>query len=130
MSEFATMFNKLADAYIDREDDIDWIKAKLVDLEERSRYNIVKICGIPKNSTPTSLREYFTKLLSDILLNAPPLELILNCIHKFPKPAHLLDKVLRDLLVLIHFYFVKDKLLRETMNPGNILNNITKYNLC
>lgn len=51
--KFTTTFNNLVDAHNEREDDVEWIKAKLADLEDRSRHNNVKIHDIKETIKPT-----------------------------------------------------------------------------
>lgn len=51
MGEFASHFNELVDVHSEHEEDVEWIKAKLADLEDRSRWNNLKIRGIPETSS-------------------------------------------------------------------------------
>lgn len=66
-------------------------KAKIADLEDYSRCNNFKIHAIPETFQSSDVRDYFTKLLSTVLLDASPTELIVEQIHKLPKIAHLPD---------------------------------------
>lgn len=60
IGEITTSFNDMVDANGNREEDIEWMKANLADLEDRSRRNNVKIRGIPESVQPSVLKEYFT----------------------------------------------------------------------
>lgn len=82
MGEFTYNFNELVDAHSEREKYMEWMKAKLADLEDRSRRNKIKIKGIPQSVKPVALKDFFTKLMSDLLLEAPPSELLLD--HNLP----------------------------------------------
>ncbi|XP_077341238.1 uncharacterized protein LOC143986704 [Lithobates pipiens] len=76
MGEFAQTFNELVDAHNDREEDMAAIKAKLADLEDRSRRNNVRIRGIPESIQPQELREFFIRLMKVAL---PEAEDITRC---------------------------------------------------
>lgn len=67
------------------------MKAKLADLEDRSHRNNVKIRGIPEAVKPAALKDFFTKLMSAILTEAAPPELLIDRIHRLPKPPNLPD---------------------------------------
>lgn len=55
MAEYAESFNDIVDAHNAREEDIDWIKAKVAELEDDSRHNNLQIRGIPETVTQESL---------------------------------------------------------------------------
>lgn len=48
-----------------------------------------------------------------------PGELIIDRIQQLPKPSHLPETIPSDTIVLIHFYYVKEKLMRATRNATN-----------
>lgn len=52
IGEFATTANDLVDAHNTSADELDWIKAKIEDMEDRFRCNNVKIRGIPERVQP------------------------------------------------------------------------------
>lgn len=60
--EFATTFNELVDAHNERDEYIEWLMVKIVNLEDHSRQNNVKMNGITETVHSTNLRDYFTKL--------------------------------------------------------------------
>lgn len=103
-----------------REEDVEWIKAKVADLEDRSRWKNLKIRGIPESVKPASLRDYFVQLISDILPEVPLAELIVDCMHRLPKHPNLPEKTPRDTIVCIWFYHTKEKLLWVTRNTAAI----------
>lgn len=49
MGEYAVTINDLVDANYSRDDEIESIKAKMVDMEDRIRRNNIKIRGIPES---------------------------------------------------------------------------------
>lgn len=52
-------------------------------------------------------------MISTLLPNLSPLELIRDRIHRIPKPQNLADSLPRDVLMHIHFYSVKEQLLTK-----------------
>lgn len=56
MDDCTSTVNDLIDAYKEQADDTDWIKAKLADLEDRSRRNNVKLRGVPESVSPPICR--------------------------------------------------------------------------
>lgn len=81
MGEFTSNFNELVNAHSEQQEDMEWMKDKLANLEDRSRKNKVKI---PQSVKPVALKDFFTKLMSDHLPEAPPSDLLLD--HRLPKP--------------------------------------------
>lgn len=126
------------DAHHRHEEELEWIKAKLADLEDHSRRNDLKIRGIPETIKPTALKYYFIKLMSDILPEAPATKLIIDHIHRLPKPPHLSNKFPRYTIVRIQFYLIKVRLILATRNIASIpkqyygfsfFSDLSKYTL-
>lgn len=51
------------------------------------------------------------------MLDLSPRDLLLDHANRIPKPALLPDTVPRDVLARVHYYHVKDQLLRADRNP-------------
>lgn len=100
MGEFANTFNDMVDAQI---------KTKLADLEDRSRRNNVKIRGIPKTVKPPDLKNSLVYLMKLALPEAPLEDLVIDRIHRLPKPKNIPAHLPRDTMVRIHFYHIKDQ---------------------
>lgn len=49
MAAIATTVNNLVDAHDDHDEEQQWIKDKIADIEDRSCHNNLKICGIPES---------------------------------------------------------------------------------
>lgn len=116
IGEFASTFNDLVDSHNECEDSISWIQSKLADLEDRSRRNNVKVCRIPESVKPQELQAYFFNILREALPDSPPEELIIDCIHRLPKPKHDPEHLNRDTIVRLHFYNIKEKCKSLTRN--------------
>lgn len=114
MGEFATAHNELVDAYNAAEDEIQAIKSKMADLEDRSRRNNVKLRGVSESVMPADLRKYVQQFISALLPETLEREVIVDRAHRLPKPKHLPEKVPRDVIARIHFFHVKEDLMRYT----------------
>lgn len=119
MGKFPTSFNNLVNTYTEKEEEIDCVKVKLADLEERSRQNNVKIRGITETIQPTALKNYFVQLMAVFLWDTSQADLIIDHIHRLPKPAHLPDMVPWDTIVCVHFFNVKEELMIATRNTAS-----------
>lgn len=104
--------NDLVDAHEHTRDEQQWVRAKMADLEDRSRRNNVKICGIPETILPADLNSYARKLISTLLPDLSPMETIIDRIHRLPKPPHLPAAVPRDTRPFL--FNAKDMLLATT----------------
>lgn len=49
MGEFTTTINDLIDAHEGKDKDMEWVKANLANMKDRSRCNNMKIRGVPEN---------------------------------------------------------------------------------
>lgn len=104
MGEFATTINDLVDANDNNADELDALKAKLADIEDRSRRNNFKIRGIPESVLQSDLRTYTAQLFQAILPDLTELDITMDRIHRLPKPSHLPDNIPRDVILRLHFY--------------------------
>lgn len=120
MTECTTTVNDLIDTYEEVRDEQEWVRAKLADLEDRSRRNNVKLRGVPENVPPADLPKYARDLLHTILPDALPRDIIIDRIHRIAKPSHLAATVPRDVLMRVHFFHVKEKLMYEARNKTQL----------
>ncbi|XP_040270366.1 uncharacterized protein LOC120986071 [Bufo bufo] len=111
MAEYAGAHNTLVDAHNSQEDDITAIKAKLADLEDRSRRNNVEFRGIPETVPPGELSKYLQKVMQSLLPEASPLDLTVDRAHRLPKPKTIPENKPRDVLARIHFYHIKEEIM-------------------
>lgn len=111
MGKCTETMNDLVDAYEENKADKDLIRAKLADLEDRSRRNNVKLRGVLEFVPHQDLLTYSHNLTSAILPEASPMDLTINRIHHFPKASHFADSVPRDMLMRVHFFQTKEQLL-------------------
>lgn len=111
MGEFSTAHNSLVDSHNQLEDEVESLKAKLADLEDRNRRNNVKFRGIPESVVPSELASYIQSLIKAVLPSTTTHDLIIDRAHRLPKPKGLPDAVPRDTIARIHFFHVKEELM-------------------
>lgn len=114
MGEFAVAHNELVDAHNDMEGDTQAMKEKIVDLEDRSQRNNIKLRRVEESMTPAELRHNVQNFIAAIFLDTPEREVIVDRAHRLPKPKFLPEKVPRDIIARIHFFHVKHDLMRFT----------------
>lgn len=103
MQNYGICFNHLTikdliDAKDEHKNKQEWMKAKLADLEDRSRRNDIRIRRISETVQQSDLSRRITELLTALLPDAA--EFIIQYLLK---PSHLPDHVLRE--VILHIYF-------------------------
>lgn len=108
MDEFAYTINNLFDVHNENVDEHAWIKAKLADLEDRSRRTNLKI------------REIFESIQQSLLPDIPESESIIDRIHCIPKSSFILEHMPRDVLMCIHLFNVNEQLIIKTHNAGSL----------
>lgn len=87
------------------------IKAKLADIEDRSRRNNVKIRGIPESVQQQDLCKYVTQLFITVMPDMSALDLTGDRIHQLPKPTYLSDNIPMEVILRLHFYHAKERLI-------------------
>lgn len=112
LDDFSGAHNELVDAHVDLEDELKMLKLKVADIEDRSRRNNVKFRGIPENVKPADLTEFLQQLMQKTLPDLTANDVIIDRAHRLPKPAHIPENVPRDVIARIHFYHIKDRLMR------------------
>lgn len=129
MGEYAATISDLVEANEGKEDDIEEIRAKMTDIEDRSRRNNLKIRGVPE-TVKQDLREYVSQLFKAIMHVMTELEFTVDRIHRLPKPTYLSDNVPRDVILRMHFYHAKERLMTASRKGDQIPsphNNLQFY---
>lgn len=111
MSDLTSSFNTMVDAQSNHSEEIAWLKNKVADLEDRSRRRNLKIRGIPETIPATQLLSYTQAFFSTLLPSLTPQDLIVDRIHRIPKPSFLPENTPRDVLLRVHFYHIKEQIL-------------------
>lgn len=92
----------------------------MADMEDRNRRNNLKIRGIPETVEQGDLLEYATTLFKEILPDLTDLDVIIDRIHRLPKPSYLANQIPRDVILQLHFYHAKEKLMSAMRTKDNI----------
>lgn len=93
MGEFAASHNTLIDAHNEQDDEMEKLKTKIAVLEDRSRWNNVKLRGVPESVLNAQLNQYVCDIIRAVLPSIPISEIIIDRIHCLPKPAYLPDDI-------------------------------------
>ncbi|KAM8945894.1 LOW QUALITY PROTEIN: uncharacterized protein RCH25_049246 [Pelodytes ibericus] len=80
---------------------------KLEDAEERSRHNNLRIRGIHDSVDVKDLANYFVATLP----TAKEYDLLLDHIHRLPKPSNALAAPNKDVIVRFHYIHIKEEFL-------------------
>lgn len=99
------------DAHAAHFEELEWLKAKVSDLEDRSRGNNIKIRGISETIPPIQLQQYVKELFSALVLTLSTTELSIDRIHRLLKASFLASEVPRDVLLRVHFYQSKELII-------------------
>lgn len=86
MSEFAASHNSLIDSHNALEEEVHRLANKVLDLEDRSRRNNIRLIGIPESVLSDQLNTFLTDLLALTLPHRSSLDFIIDRIHRIPKP--------------------------------------------
>lgn len=84
IGEITTTINYLVDAHGETIEEHTKIKAKIADLEDRSRRNNLKLRGIPETVQSADLKKFATDLFTSLLPETPALELTIDRIYCIP----------------------------------------------
>lgn len=113
-------FNNMADAHVAPADKIAWFKSKVVDQEDRSRRNNMKIRGILESLQPSQLPHYARDLFQVVVPSLTSADLTIDRIHKIPKPSFLPDEVPWNVHLWMHYFQAKETvlLLQKSLTSG------------
>lgn len=112
MEEFTLAHNELVDAHFEVEDEIRAMRLKMADIEDRARRNNIKFRGVPEMVKPAEITTYLQKLMMTVLPSLSPADITIDRAHRLPKPSFLPEQTPRDVIARIHFYHIKDQLMR------------------
>lgn len=134
----ALTVNDIIDTQTTHNNEHNWIKDKLADLEDRSYWNNIKIQGISEEVQTQDLSSYVRGLIKTMTPELKNIELFTDCIHRLPKPPYMPETISRDVILHIQFFHVKNQLMQKAplqiyadlsqhiLQKQRQLNNITK----
>lgn len=82
-------------------------------MEDRSRWNNIKICDVPESVQTPDLSLYAQGPIKDILPDTENIELVIDRIHRLPKPTFLSDTVPRDVILQMYLFHIKEQIYAE-----------------
>lgn len=94
IGDLTNTVNDIIDTQEDQAQDTKWLKDKIVDIEDRSRCTNIKICGVPESVQNSDLSSYACGPIKAILPETKNIELVIDHIHRLPKPTFTLTQCL------------------------------------
>lgn len=90
------------------------------DLENRSRRNNIRIRGLPEATMQDQLAPTVAGILNQYLGRDPAAELLLDRVHRVAGPISSTQERPRDVLCRVHYYHLKEEILRKAWARGPI----------
>ncbi|CAH2295450.1 Hypothetical predicted protein [Pelobates cultripes] len=84
-----------------------------MDLEDRSQLQNLRVREVPEDIHPAELIAYLVGLFQALAPDIPTNMFLMDRAHKVAKPQHLPGSSTRDVLTELHYYHVKEALLRS-----------------
>lgn len=112
MGEIVGSHNDLITSHESLQTEVSALRDKISDLEDRSRRNNLKIRGIPEAVSTSDLQGFTVDLFKKLLPEAQMSDLLIDRIHRLPKSRNAPEGVPRDVLMRIHYFHIKEALLK------------------
>lgn len=96
------------------------VRLRSEDIENRSRRNNIRIRGLPEATAPGDLAVTITSIFNSYLDRAPSTEIELDRVHRVSPGVTPASGRPRDVLCRVHYYKVKDLILRKAWHRGPI----------
>lgn len=129
MSAVAKAHNFVMDKQDAHADIIRQLQLKISDLEDRSRWNNLKIRGIPETVKTGKLYSYLKQLFCKLLPDLNTQDLLIDRVHRIQKPSHLPASVPRDTLARLHYFHAKERIICATRSLPQLLEPFTQISL-
>lgn len=89
-----------------------------IDGENRSRRNNIRVRGLPEATSGGDLRATIVAIFNRLLDKPPTAELELDHVHRVQGPRGGDDLAPRDILARVHYYTIKEEILRKAWSQG------------
>lgn len=96
------------------------MQLQMEEYEDRSRRNNVRIKGVPESIGGEVLRTTIVAILNQILGKPPTDHIELDRVHRVPAVSDPLSDRIRDVLCRVHFFTIKDEIVRAAWRQGAI----------
>lgn len=83
---------------------------------DHSRRNNLKIRSVPKSVHKSDLHMYPAQLFTYIVPDLTELDITVDRIHHLPRPLYPPDNVHRDIILCLHFFHMKQRLMSASRN--------------
>lgn len=130
MGEVVGSHNDLITSHEALQAEVSALRDKVSDLEDRSRRNNLKIRGIPETIPISELHSFTVDLFQKLLPKAQALDLLIDRIHRLPKPKNAPEGAPRDVLMRIHYFHIKEALLkaaRPSAESASVLGDLQLF---
>lgn len=114
ITEHVSAHHEASEAYHQHSEEIRFLQAKMADLEDRSRRNIIKFRGISETVKPPDLIHHIQQLFLKLIPQLSQADIAIDHAHRIAKPNHLPETVQRDVLPRIHFFQTKERIMSAT----------------
>ncbi|CAH2313027.1 Hypothetical predicted protein [Pelobates cultripes] len=82
------------------------------DIEDKARRNNQRNRGIPETILAPALNDYLLDMFQALTPEIHPDQLLIDRSHRFRRPKHWQSSTARDIIVGVHFFHAKEKLVR------------------
>ncbi|CAH2319677.1 Hypothetical predicted protein [Pelobates cultripes] len=120
MGEYEEAHNDLADHVQALEKQLTSAQLKLSDLEDRSRRQNLRAQGITESVMQADIPKFLTGFFKCLIPDIPTEMILLDRAHLVAKPKFLPAEAARDTLTHLHYYHVKEAILKGARNRTNI----------
>ncbi|CAH2300976.1 Hypothetical predicted protein [Pelobates cultripes] len=114
MADYAEAHDSFAAKMEEMEEWLEKQELKNMDLEERSQCQNLRVRGVPEDVQATDLMAYLTGMFQALAPDIPANMFLMDRAHRVAKPQYLPASTTRDVLTKLHYYHVKEALLRST----------------
>ncbi|CAH2284693.1 Hypothetical predicted protein [Pelobates cultripes] len=95
-------------------------ETKIMDLEDRSRSSNIRLRGIPETVLQADLLSYIHCFFRTLVPKVHTDMLLLDHLHRVPKPQQIVASLPRDVLLKAHYFHVKDLLMKRSRTAKDL----------
>ncbi|CAH2327899.1 Hypothetical predicted protein [Pelobates cultripes] len=114
MEDQTAAHNDVADQVQHMQQQLEYTQRKVMDLEDRSRRQNLRLRGIPEEVKQPDLHAFLIGYFKELAPDLPAEVLLLDRYHRVQKPTFLPQDTPRDVLTHLHYFLVKEALLQAT----------------
>lgn len=96
------------------------LQLRIEDLEDQSRWNNLRLCGLPEATGPEDLRDTVDAIFCWVLDSVPPESLELDLVHRALSPSSTDPNMPCNIICCLHRYTHKEDILRKAWTMETI----------